>query len=389
MVLQNVNIVGDNGPVNITVNDSRIADITATDTENNAGHLTVSFKNAPVFPGLINSHDHLDFNLFPQLGGKIFNNYTEWGKHIHAAYKDEIDAVLKIPAALRYEWGIYKNLLCGVTTVVNHGEKTGLQSNLITVFEDTHSLHSVHFEKSWKVKLNNPVKKKLPVNIHVGEGTDAQSTAEIDSLIKFNLLKRKLIGIHGVAMSADQASGFDALVWCPESNYFLLDKTAQIDELQKSTKILFGTDSTLTSGWNIWNHLRLARKTHLLGDHDLYATLNQNPSEVWGINSGAIDTGKDADLVVVNKKADKNGFDAFFSTGPKDILLVVHKGEITLFDESLLPQLQETDLDGYSRVFLGDCCKYIKGNLPVLIKNIRRYQPDAKFPVTINEAVEI
>lgn len=202
-------------------------------------------------------------------------------------------------------------------------------------------------------------------------------------------MKRNLIGVHGVAMSAKQAVAFKALVWCPESNYFLLNKTAQVDELKRYTKILFGTDSTLTGGWNIWNHLQLARITGLLSDDDLYATLNKNPANVWQLNSGAIEPGRDADLVVAYNRSAGNGFDAFFSIGPKNILLVTRGGEISLFDESLLPQLQNLDLDNFSRIFFGDCCKYVKGDLPDLMRNIRRYNPDVKFPMTINEAVQV
>lgn len=389
MILQGVNRIGSDAAVNLRVCNGKIAAITPAAAQSKAGHLTLTFKNALIFPGLINSHDHLDFNLFPALGGKIFNNYTEWGKHIHATYKEEIDATLKVPLMLRYQWGVYKNLLSGVTTVVNHGQKMLLQNSPISIFEESHSLHSVHFEKSWKLKLNNPVKKKLPVNIHIGEGTDRQSATEIDDLVRFNLLKRNLIGVHGVVMSAEQAKAFKALVWCPESNYFLLNKTAQIDELKQHTKILFGTDSTLTGGWNIWNHLQLARIAGLLKDHELYATLNENPANVWQLNSGAIEPGRDADLVITDNKSLRNGFDAFFSTGPRNILLVTHNGEISLFDEGLLPQLQNLDLDNFSRVFLGDCCKYVKGDLPGLIRNIRQYNPDVKFPVTINDTIEV
>src|SRR5437868_3648299 len=75
------------------------------------------------FPGLINSHDHLDFNLFPPLGNRKYNNYVEWGEDIHAQNKQEIAAVLKIPQSLRTQWGVYKNLLNGITTVVNHGQQ--------------------------------------------------------------------------------------------------------------------------------------------------------------------------------------------------------------------------------------------------------------------------
>jgi hypothetical protein len=84
----------------------------------------INFDDAIAFPGLINSHDHLDFNLFPSLGEKLYQNYTEWGKQIHQDYSNEIAAILKIPTSLRERWGIYKNLICGVTTVVNHGPKS-------------------------------------------------------------------------------------------------------------------------------------------------------------------------------------------------------------------------------------------------------------------------
>src|SRR5580658_8232205 len=81
----------------------------------------LNFNGALAFPGLINSHDHLDFNLFPSLGNKKYNNYTEWGTDIHANNKAAIEPILKIPQPLRTQWGIYKNLLNGFTTVVNHG----------------------------------------------------------------------------------------------------------------------------------------------------------------------------------------------------------------------------------------------------------------------------
>ena len=273
--------------------------------------------------------------------------------------------------------------------MVNHGEKSGLKNGLITVFEESQCLHSIHFEKNWKIKLNNPLKKDLPVTIHVGEGDDWLSFREIDRLIRYNLLKRKLIGVHGVSMSATQAEKFEALVWCPESNYFLLDKTAPVDELAKYIKILFGTDSTLTGSWDIWEHLRFARKTGLLSDDLLYNSLNKTAASTWQLNSGNISEGKDADLVVAKQTEGKIGFDAFFELSPADLLLVIHNGEIRLFDESLLPRLQTTELKNFSKIPLNGACKYVKGDLPALIKKIKAYQPDAKFPTDINELVQL
>src|SRR4029077_2453530 len=142
----------------------------------------------------------------------------------HEKNKDIINEVLKVPEELRVQWGIYKNLLNGVTTVVNHGIKLKIQNDLITVLQ-FNSLHSPQFEKNWKWKLNDPFRKS-PIVMHIGEGTDANAEKEIQEVIHWNIFKKKIVAVHGVAMKEKQASNFHGLVWCPASNYFLLDKTA-------------------------------------------------------------------------------------------------------------------------------------------------------------------
>jgi cytosine/adenosine deaminase-related metal-dependent hydrolase len=384
MILNNVKITGSNEPVNIRVDNGKITNISSSVMIDTSVPLQLTFDNDMLFPGLINSHDHLDFNLFPQLGNRTYSNYTEWGKHIHKNYKQEISNILKIPVLLRSQWGVFKNLLCGVTTVVNHGENSGISDDLITVFEESHCLHSVQFEKGWKFKLNNPFKVNLPVTIHVGEGDDLPSFHEIDKLIRWNILQKKLIGVHAVAMSEYQAKKFEAIVWCPQSNYFLLNKTALVNLLKKHTNLLFGTDSTLTSTWDIWDHLKLARKTKLINDKTLYETLNQNAAKIWKLNCGEIAPGKDADMVVATIKPGKSGFDAFFAIDPADLLLVMHKGNIRLFDETLLPQLNAVDLSDFSAIRVNGACKYVQGDLPGLMEKIRGFQPTIEFPVSIN-----
>jgi len=387
MILNHLKMAGTDELVNISIDDSKITNVSASPMTDLGDNLQLSFGNAIVFPGLINSHDHLDFNLYPQLGGSIYNNYTEWGRHIHKNYKSEIASVLKIPGPLRHRWGVYKNLLCGVTTVVNHGERSGMGASLINVFEETQCLHSVQFEKNWKLKLNNPFKLKLPVNIHVGEGDDWASFNEIDELTGWNLLQKKLVGVHAVAMSAKQAKKFEAIVWCPQSNYFLLDKTARVNVLSKHTNLLFGTDSTLTSSWDIWEHLRSARQTNLVSDEMIYQSVNQNAAKTWRLNSGEIAAGKDADLVVAKTKNNSAGFDAFFGVCPADLLLVMHKGNIRLFDETLLTKLKQADLSNFSKIYVNGSCKYVQGDLPGLMEKIRGFHNAVDFPVSIDQTV--
>jgi cytosine/adenosine deaminase-related metal-dependent hydrolase len=403
MILRNLNIVGSDGLKDILIENEKIIGLSPTaagptgipaiptirnlSTGNPPAGPSLSFPDALAFPGLINSHDHLDFNLFPPLANRIYDNYTEWGADIQKHNRQEIDPVLKIPQTLRTQWGVYKNLLNGVTTVVNHGEKLGIEEEPITVFQDCHCLHSVGFEKNWKWKLNRPFAGPAPFVLHVGEGTVETSTREIDRLIRWNLFKRPLIGVHGVAMREDQAGAFRGLVWCPATNYFLLGRTAPVDRLRKRVPILFGTDSTLTAGWNIWEQIRLARKEGAMTDPELLDTLTRTPATVWRLaDRGELAPGRMADLVIARPKKGLGGMDAFFAIDPEDILLVLHCGRIRLFDSSLLNTLASTGfaVKDYHPVVINEEHKYVQGDLQALAKKIKGYYPGASFPFPID-----
>ena len=387
MRLANLRLPNEEGRYDIRIDAGRITAIEPARPHPTPAEPSIDFDGALAFPGLINSHDHLDFNLFPRLGNRIYNNYTEWGPDIHKNNSTSIQPILKIPQTLRTQWGIYKNLLNGFTTVVNHGEHLDIDNAPITVFQNCYSLHSVGFEPRWKWKLNHPRKNKSrPVALHVGEGTDAAATREIDQLIRWNLLRRPLIGIHGVAMTEEQARSFRALVWCPASNYFLLDKTAPVDRLHRIVPILFGTDSTLTAGWNSWAQIRQARRAGVISDKELFATLTHNPAAAWGLNDrGTLRPGAAADLVIARPRPGLTGMDAFFALNPQDLLLVLHDGKTRVFDPSLLGPITEQGLtaEDFQPTRPGPGGKYVCGDLPGLIQKIRNYYPEADFHDTI------
>ncbi len=345
--------------------------------------VALPFQHATVLPGLINSHDHLDFNLFPKLGSRAYEDYLDWGRDIHLRYKDRIRQVLAIPQALRTRWGLYKNLLNGFTTVVNHGAVliTGAEE-LITVFQAGHCLHSLGTEKRWRWKLNGLRRRKGLIVVHICEGTNSTAAGEADRLRRWNLFRRPVVGVHGVAMKERQADALKALVWCPDSNYFLYHRTAPIDRLKHRLPILFGTDSTLSATWNGWEQLRLARRQAMLTDAELLDGLMGKAAAVWELPLvGKIEKGYQADLVI--KKG--NDLDGVFATNPKDLLLVMHRGQIRLFDSDLAASLTASGIGmaGFSGVMVDGSVKYVQGDLPGLIREILRFDPDAALPVTL------
>jgi cytosine/adenosine deaminase-related metal-dependent hydrolase len=383
MLLNNLQLSDDAPPESIRVQDAFIKAIAPAHARA-YGSDALYFDDAFAFPGLINSHDHLDFNSFPLLGNYCYPNYVEWGTDIHAHNKAAIEPVLRIPQALRIQWGIYKNLLNGITTVVNHGPPLPVTDELITVFQQCYCLHSIRLEKRWRLKLNHPGRNGHPFVIHVGEGTDSLAGQEIAELIRWNRLLRPLIGVHGVAMSARQATRFRALVWCPDSNFFLLGKTADIGQLKAHTTVLLGTDSTLTGSWSLWDHLRLAKATGMATDQELRDMVTTQAARVWQLPLlGLLAPGKQADLVVAKKKGATQLADRFYQLQPDDILLVMHRGEVKLFDASLLAQMKATGNlnDHFHPISLRQQQKYVKGNLPALMQQISSYHPDITFPV--------
>ena len=114
----------------------------------------------------------------------------------------------------------------------------------------------------------------------------------------------------------------------------------------------------------------------MLTDGELYSTLNTNAAKVWKTNNAN-------DFVVARRKEEASYLNSFFNTEPADILLVIRKGSIMLFDETLLTQIGEAGKHNFDKISINGCVKYVKGDLSGLIKKIKQYHPQAEFPVTV------
>jgi cytosine/adenosine deaminase-related metal-dependent hydrolase len=386
MLLKNVYIFKQGGNASqIEIKDTRITAVVSTNENKieSPDQSVINFSDAVAFPGLINSHDHLEFNLYPQLGNRFYNDYVEWGNDIHDKNNDQIEKIKRIPYELRFRWGLYKNLLCGITTVVNHG--TGeiyYYNRLPEVFTNYNYIHSIRLEKNWKLRLNI-VSNGKPFVIHVGEGVNKNSIDEIDKLLQWNIFHKKIIGVHGISMNSNQSENFQSLIWCPNSNLFLYNRTADIPALKKKTKILFGTDSTLSADWNFWNHIRLAKKMNYLNDEELYNSITTNAAEIWKMNLiGSILPGKTADILIIKKKI-KNDWESFYDTNPEDILLIIKHGAIVFIDAGLAEEQSVINLQDFDLISIKTIRKYVTKGIIELMETIKGFIPEYEFPFSI------
>jgi cytosine/adenosine deaminase-related metal-dependent hydrolase len=366
MIIRDVEIVGGaGGRHDIHLTGARITGVAPSVADGGATDVgALSCQGAIAFPGLINSHDHLEFDLYPPLGHGPYAEYVAWGQDIHRRDRGQIASIEAVPQPYRARWGAVKNLLAGVTSVAHHGAPVGTQA--IRLLGGT-SIHSVRLEPRWRRRLNGPCSSS-PVVVHIGEGTSDACHREIDRLLAWNLWGRDLIGVHAIAMDARQARRFRALAWCPLSNAFLYGRTADVRALKAHTTILFGTDSTLTADWNFWNHLRGARALGLLSDRELFDAVTGAAAAVWNRpDLGRIAVGAAADLVVARKKA-SDPWEAFFALDPEDLLLVLRDGVPLLVDRSLEGAPPPTT--GFA-VRVGGAEKIIAEDAPGLLKELR------------------
>lgn len=380
MILHDVRLKGSAERKHIHIKNGIIRTITAR--REMLEHLQeerLELNGVMVLPGFINSHDHLDFNLFPQLCNRLYANYTEWGRDIHRVNADVIGAVQKVPLNLRIQWGLYKNLLNGFTTVVNHGECLRTGDELVNVFQDCYSLHSPAFEKNWILKLNHPLRNRKPFVMHIGEGTDEAAGSEINTVIRSNFFTRRIIAVHGVAMDKELAASFAAIVWCPASNFFLLGKTASVDLLKQDTKIIFGTDSTLTSSWYAGEHFKTAMGTGMVDEEELLSMLTVMPAHVWGLEDrGSVEEGMRADLLIME---DGN---KFFSERPAGMLIVINGGEIKVLAENMQQLLQLPGIADFDKIVIKGKRMLVKPGLLKLVKEILSFYPAAEIPFDID-----
>src|SRR5215472_4585608 len=137
-----------------------------------------------LLPGLINAHDHLEFNLFPRLGRGPYANATDWAEDIYHPDAPPVRDHLRIPKRVRLFWGGIKNLLAGVTTVLHHNPYEP------EIFEEDFPVRVVrHFGWAHSLRFSPDLRAcyaatppGAPFLIHACEGTDASASREIYEL---------------------------------------------------------------------------------------------------------------------------------------------------------------------------------------------------------------
>jgi cytosine/adenosine deaminase-related metal-dependent hydrolase len=319
-----------------------------------------------VFPGLINAHDHLELNSQPRLKWRArYDNATEWIADFQPRFDSDPALAVTRPATLddRVWVGGLKNLLAGVTTVCHHNplHKTLRQRFPVRVVNEFGFSHSLHIEGHGVAASHQRTPRQWPWLIHAAEGIDRQAREEIDRLDRLGCLASNTVLIHGVAFckqSADRVINTGAgLVWCPSSNHFLFETTADVRAFDDADRLALGSDSRLSGEGDLLDELRVAHATRQLSAEGLWRTVSSGAAKLLRLaRAGSLSTGVPADLTVIRPLA-SCPFDTLVSASRTDVRLTMVDGVPAIGEPELLPAFTAArvtvagaSVDGCSRV---------------------------------------
>ena len=300
---------------------------------------TLDFRDHYAYPGFTNSHDHLEMNLYPRMGSPPYGNYTEWGKDIYRPTESPVREIQKVDIADRLIWGGVKNMVSGVTTVAHHNpwqSLLGKKKFPVHVLDQVAWSHSLAFGKNNKTDF--PKKSGIPYVIHAAEGVDAFAFGEVNQLMELGLLKKNTVLVHAIALSKKDKDLLSrmgcSVVWCPSSNLFLFDKTADIRELIKIIPVALGSDSTMTGSATLLDEMQCAFQTGWITPRQIFDMVTSVPALIFNLPLPRISRGAVADLVIA-PRLHEDYFENLLHLKPSNITGVFLNGKLVFADASV------------------------------------------------------
>ena len=258
-----------------------------------------------LLPGLINAHDHLEFNSFPFLGRRAaYKDMYEWAAEIKERMNSlEIRACTSIPIEDRLRIGAFKNLISGVTTVAHHNPYHPCfdRGFPIRVVQDYRWSHSLGLDNQ-ALDTFRETPGNVPWIIHAAEGVSARAESEIDELDGNGMLAPNTVLVHALGAQPSQhrllAQRKASVVSCPVSNLYLYGRTLDYGRLPTTLKLALGSDSAATSSSGLLEDFQLLRTLVDWKEEKLWATITTVPTEILRIHGR-----NQADLVVLKDGA--------------------------------------------------------------------------------------
>jgi hypothetical protein len=372
----------------VGANITCVAPGTACASDPGAAGATVIETHGIITPGLIDTHNHILFDIFDEDDWKpaqVYTNHNAWTGE--ARYKAMLDVKQCLAddsqgkptwcantpygtaaGSLRCEldkFGELKGLVAGTTSIVGlPGTSSGCFSSLarsIDVSQNglgsdairTSAIFPPSTSSADSVCASFASGATKAYLIHCGEGTDAKSLGEFATLGSVSttpdcLLAPQTTITHGTAFTATEFASMAQhgmkLTWSPASNVSLYGQTADIPTaLTAGVTVALAPDWSMGGSQNLLDEMRFADAwddahwSNRLTAKDLLLMTTSNAASAVALDDrlGKIQVGYLADLAVYAGDP-AQPYDAVLAASPRDVELVMVGGTVLYGDAALM-----------------------------------------------------
>jgi hypothetical protein len=289
-----------------------------------------------------------------------------------------------------YILGMYKNILSGATTVVDHFppeiSRTFYDHPLTSLLEHMNLSHSVstrqlHWGRNISEEFRNS-RGVIPFIIHIGQGSSKELKEELETLNRLGALDSNTVLVDGCHLSCNDlqliAAKKSSMVWLPTSSQRVLGKQPDIKKiLELKIPLTIGTDSSITGSGGFLCELKAAYKyadenlDGMLGASDLVRMATRDAAEIFGIDkyTGTIQAGKRADLIVFRPENEEDPFASLINMQPERFSMIIHKGAMIIGNDEFR-KVSSIDFSLYSEVRFNNVSKVLYGRPVQLVERI-------------------
>jgi cytosine/adenosine deaminase-related metal-dependent hydrolase len=331
--------------------DLEIADGTIHCSAGGGGRESLDLSGLLLLPGLINAHDHLEFNLFPKLGRRTYSNLADWASDIHRPNDSPVKEHAAVPMHVRLRWGGIRNLLSGVTTVAHHNPYAAdpFDRNFpVRVIREFGWVHSLAFSSDIAARFH-ATPTQWPFILHAAEGRDEDARSEIERLEKIGALAPNTVLVHANAAGEAELKLLrrrgTSIIWCPRSNLATYARTLRAGVLQSGIGVALGTDSAITSPGDLIDEIHTAVTECDCPPHSVYRMVTAEAARVLRLNRGQgfLREAGVADIVAVADRG-QSPAEALLNLRPEFVMIA---GRFRLASESMAM----TKLSAFTRNF--------------------------------------
>lgn len=331
---------------------------------------TIVDTEGVIFPGLIDAHNHVEYNVLPLLDTtKRYQNRDQWPRS--AAYEHAIKDPRKAVSTAgltcqAIKHGEIRALVGGTTSIQGTPYKPCVrplvrnieQTNFCRDRVKTNVMAAISFPKG-DPSFSETIHEDLAADeldafvVHLAEGIDDHAHGEWKIVSDLGLVVPELVTIHGTALTGAEFDALGAaggkLAWSPLSNFYLYGQTTDVPRaMQAGVLVSLGADWAPSGSANVLAELKVADRVNkvlwgsTITDKQLVQMVTKNPALTFGASAelGAITAGRYADLMVVRRPpTGVSVWRGLIDAHPEDVLLVVVAGDPLYGVEAFLQAL--------------------------------------------------